>query len=153
MSEAANEEFVARALEQLGREIGVDVVGKSLIVPFDDLYECVLQPAREHARVVMESALFIVPAERRSAIFRRALSLNADPSMVAGGTIYLDRETSVLMMRAEASVGAEGGVGLGRAVAGFIEAARIFLEKIASGADSQPLAGEALFDPGMILRG
>jgi hypothetical protein len=132
MSQIAERDFVLRALEKLGREIGVGVVDGNLIFPFDDFFECVLTPSHEGARVVMEAPLLIVPESRRNAIFRKAMRLNIDPALVADGALYLDRETSALVLRAEAHVGAESGDGLSRRAAGFIEAARHVLEEVAS---------------------
>ncbi len=129
----ADSDRVTRTLEDLGKELGAAFVNHSLIIPFDGFYECVLTPARGAGRVVMEAPLLIVAGSSRSDLLRRAMRLNADPSQVAGGILYLDRETDALVMRAETPIGAEGGAGLSQAVANFIETARRFLERSAAG--------------------
>ncbi len=142
MSIGDTKNYVAQAIAQLGRELGAQADGETLIVPFDDLHECVVQPAREGAQVVIESALLIVFEESRDAIIRSVMRCNADPSRVAGGTVYLDRATSALVLRAETPVGPDGGEGLGRAVAGFIEHARRVLGEISAAVS--PAAADSL---------
>ncbi|MGJ0509147.1 MAG: CesT family type III secretion system chaperone [Methylocystis sp.] len=121
---------VSTALDELGREIGVDVVDGKLIIPFDDFYECFILPAPGRAEVVIETALMMVAAADQGAVLRKAMGLNVDPSLVADGVLFLDRETEVLMLRAKHRPGANGGKGLGEAVAVFVEAARTILARI-----------------------
>jgi hypothetical protein len=131
-------DHILRSLELLGRDIGVDVDGGILIIPFDDLYECFVSPARENDRVVMEVALMVIPQQSRGAAVRWALTLNAEPARTANGALFLDRESSVLMLRTYATVAADGAEGLGNVAATLITAARDLLRQLVGVVSAAP---------------
>jgi hypothetical protein len=152
MMEEAETRLVAQALDDLGREIGVEVSNGALIIPFDDFQDCFLRPGPDGAQVVLETALLMTSAERQADILRKAMRLNIDPARVADGALFLDREESVLMLCAKKRVGPDGAKGLGEATAVFIEAARNILDKLLAPDERKASPPEAETSRGWMLR-
>jgi hypothetical protein len=149
MSNDASRKLVEQALEDLGREIGIEVADGTLIVPFDDFQECFLRPDRDGEGVVLECALAMVYPANQDDILRKALLLNVDPSRVGDGVLFFDRAEAVLMLRAKRRLGPDGAKGLGDAVSVFIDAARDILEALSASGEAGPSAptGDALHVP------
>lgn len=123
-------DLVQRALEEFGREIGAEIVDGEMIVPFNGFFDCTLRADREGDVVVLETALTLIPDERRDATLRKAMLLDIDPAQVADGVLFLDAEDSVLTLRTKKKVGTDGARALKEAFETVQNAAHFILAEI-----------------------